>query len=72
MGAELKSKRHLQNRFFGLLSLFQRACGLKVFKKFFVEKIKKISKNAEFHTDFESVEKVVKKCTKKKLSAKLV
>jgi hypothetical protein len=24
-----------------------------------------VSKNAEFHADFESVEKVVKKCTKK-------
>ncbi len=24
-----------------------------------------MSKNAEFHADFESVEKVVKKCTKK-------
>ncbi len=28
-------------------------------------------KNAEFHADFESVEKVLKKCTKKKLLAKL-
>jgi hypothetical protein len=27
----------------------------------------KISKNAEFHADFESVEKFVKKCTKEKL-----
>jgi hypothetical protein len=26
-----------------------------------------VSKNAEFHANFESVEKVVKKCTKKKL-----
>jgi hypothetical protein len=26
-----------------------------------------LSINAEFHTDFESVEKVLKKCTKKKL-----
>jgi hypothetical protein len=24
-----------------------------------------VSKNAEFHADFESVEKVLKKCTKK-------
>jgi hypothetical protein len=31
-----------------------------------------VSKNAEFHADFESVEKVVKKCTKKKLQAKQV
>ncbi len=29
-----------------------------------------VSKNAEFHTDFESVENVLKKCTKKKLLAK--
>ena len=34
-------------------------------KKFFFEKIEKGVKNAEFHADFESVEKVVKKCTKK-------
>ena len=27
-----------------------------------------MSKNAEFHADFESVEKVVKKCTKKVIS----
>jgi hypothetical protein len=33
---------------------------------------KKISKNAEFHADFESVGKVVKICTKKKLKAKQV
>jgi hypothetical protein len=31
-----------------------------------------VSKNAEFHADFESVEKVVKKCTKKNLQAKQV
>jgi hypothetical protein len=31
---------------------------------------KKLSKNAEFHADFESVEKVLKKCTKTKLLAK--
>jgi hypothetical protein len=30
------------------------------------EKEKKISKNAEFQSDFESVEKVVTKCTKNK------
>jgi hypothetical protein len=34
-------------------------------KKNFVEKIKNISKNAEFYADLESVEKVAKKCTKK-------
>ncbi len=30
-----------------------------------MKKSKKVSKNTEFHADFESVEKVVKKCTKK-------
>jgi hypothetical protein len=41
------------------------------FKKIFFEKIGKgVKKNAEFHADFESVEKVLKKCTKKKLLAK--
>ncbi len=30
-----------------------------------------VSKNAEFHNDFESVEKVLKKCTIKKLLAKM-
>jgi hypothetical protein len=29
-----------------------------------------VSKNAEFHADFKSIEKVLKKCTKKKLLAK--
>jgi hypothetical protein len=30
-----------------------------------------VSKNAEFNADFESVEKVLKKCTIKKLLAKM-
>jgi hypothetical protein len=34
-------------------------------KNFFGKKSKKISKNAEFHADFESVEKVVKNAPKK-------
>jgi hypothetical protein len=34
-------------------------------KKFLWQKSEKIFKKAEFHADFESVEKVVKKCTKK-------
>jgi hypothetical protein len=34
-------------------------------KNFIFEKIKKGAKNAEFHADFKSVEKVFKKCTKK-------
>jgi hypothetical protein len=41
-------------------------------KKFVVKNKKMISENAEFHADFESVEKVVKKCSNKKLSAKQV
>ena len=32
---------------------------------FFLQKTKKVSKNAEFHADFESVKKVVKKCKKR-------
>ncbi len=39
-------------------------------KKFFFDKIEKGVKNAEFYADFESVEKVLKECTKKKLLAK--
>ncbi len=31
----------------------------------FLKKSEKVSKNAEFYADFESVEKVVKKCAKK-------
>ncbi len=72
MGAKLKSKIHLQNTFFDLLSRFLRIWlqSLKIvliwpWKIFFFRKSKKVSKNAEFQADFESVEKVVKKCTKK-------
>jgi hypothetical protein len=39
-------------------------------KKFSLKNSIWVSKNAEFHTDFESVGKVLKKCTKKKLLAK--
>ncbi len=35
-----------------------------------MKKSKKVSKNAEFHADFESVEKVVKKCNNKKVISK--
>jgi hypothetical protein len=38
------------------------------FKKFFWKKSRKLSKNAEFHADFESVEKVVKNAPKKVIS----
>jgi hypothetical protein len=74
MGAKVKSKTHLLNTFFDFLSRFLRVWlqSLKKvlvspLKKFLLKKSKKVSKNAEFHADFEFVEKVVKKCTKKKL-----
>ncbi len=51
-------------RFFAhLASKFPKSANMTP-KNFFV-KIKKDFKNAEFHGDFESIEKVVKKCTKK-------
>ncbi len=72
MGAKLKSKTHLQNTFFYFFSRFLRVWlqSLKKvliwpIKKILLKKSKKVSKNAEFHADFESVEKIVIKCTKK-------
>ncbi len=72
MGAKLKSETHLQNTFFDFMSLFLRVWlqSLKKVliwpkKKIFLKKSKKVPKNAEFHADFESVEKVVKKAHKK-------
>ncbi len=47
-----------------LASKFEKSTNMTK-KNFFPKKLKKVSKNAEFHADFESVEKVVKKCTKK-------
>jgi hypothetical protein len=47
-----------------LASKFEKSTNM-TFKKFFVDKIKKVSKNAEFHADFKSVEKVLKIFTKK-------
>ncbi len=71
MGAKLKSKTHLQNTLFDFLSRFLRVW-LQSLKKvpiwpnnFFLKKSKKVSKNAEFHADFESVKKVVKNAPKK-------
>ncbi len=69
MGAKLKSKTHLLNRFFDFLSRFFAHLASTIEKKNFFEKSIKVSKNAEFHADFESVEKVGKKCTKKKLKS---
>jgi hypothetical protein len=40
-------------------------------KNFLLKNSKWASKNAEFHADFESVKKVLKKCTIKKLLAKM-
>jgi hypothetical protein len=65
MGTKLKSKTHLQYTFFDFLSgflcvwlqSFQKV--LILTKKIFGQKSKKISKNAKFHADFESVEKGV-------------
>ncbi len=70
MGAKLKSKTHLVNTFFEpffarLASKFEKSTYMTL--NIFFEKIKKVSKNAEFHVDFESVQKVVKQCTNKKL-----
>jgi hypothetical protein len=67
MGAKLKSKTHLLNARFLRVWLQSLKKVLIWQKKNFSQKSKKESKNAEFHADFESVEKVVKKCTKKKL-----
>jgi hypothetical protein len=39
-------------------------------KNFFLEKIKKASKNAEFHADFKPAEEVFRKCSKKNVISK--
>ncbi len=71
MGAKLKSKTHFQNMFFDFLSLFWHVWlqSLKkvliwTLKKIFLQKFQKVIKKRS-HADFESVEKVVKKSTKK-------
>ncbi len=71
MGAKFKFKTHLPYMFFDFWAVFC-AFGCKVWKKykydlqnfFLQKKIKKISKNAEFHADFKSVEKVQKNSEK--------
>jgi hypothetical protein len=61
---------------FRFLSRFLRICNQSVqkvlirAKKFLLKNSLKVSKNAEFHADFKSVEKVLKKCTQKKLLGK--
>ncbi len=75
MGAKLKSKTHLQNRFFVVwIQSFKKVLiWPKIILKIIFYKNKKIyQKNAEFHADFKSIEKVLKKSTKKKLKAKQV
>ncbi len=72
---KLKSKTHLQNRFFDFLSRFLRVW-LQSFQKvpkwprkfLFYKKIKKDIKNAEFHADFESVKKKLKNAQKMNMS----
>ncbi len=77
MGAKWKSKTHLQNTFFDFLSRFLRVRlqslqKVQIWPKkiFLCKKSENTSKNSEFHADFESIEKVVKKCAKKKVLAK--
>ncbi len=67
IGAKQKSKTHLQNTFFDLFEPFFAHLASKFAKSANMtpQNFKKISKNAEFHADFEFVEKVIKKCTKK-------
>ncbi len=50
-----------------LASKFEKSTNMTYKKNFLDKKSKKVSKNAKFHADFESVEKVVKKYTKKTL-----
>ncbi len=54
-----------------MASKFEKSTNMTL-KNFFLQKIEKGVKKVEFHAEFESVEKVVKKCTKKKLEAKQV
>ncbi len=77
MGAKLKSKTHLLNKFFDFFSRFLRIW-LQSLQKVLIwpkkivfwKKSEKISKNAEFHADFESVEKVVKNAPKQSYKQK--
>jgi hypothetical protein len=50
-----------------LASKFEKSTNVTL-KKFFGKKSKKVSKEAEFNADFESVEKVVKNAPKKVIS----
>ncbi len=66
-----KILRHIQKKRFSVfLSRFLRICNQSVQKVLIFKNSIWVSKNAGFHADFESVEKVLKKCTQKKLLAK--
>jgi hypothetical protein len=68
MGAKFKSKTHLLFTIFDFCAVFC-AFGFEVWKKSpaLIFLYKKGIKNAEFHADFNSVERVLKNCTQKKL-----
>jgi hypothetical protein len=53
-----------------LASKFEKSTNMTQIK-FCLKKPKKVSKNAEFHVDFKSVEKMLQKFTQKKLLAKM-
>jgi hypothetical protein len=66
-------KTHLLNNVFDFWRRFLRVWLQRLKKvlhdqKHFLNKTKKVSKNAEFHADFKSIGKVFKKCTKKVIS----
>jgi hypothetical protein len=65
MGAKLKSKTHLPNTFFDFLSCYLR---VSKFSRSANMTKKYISKNTEFHADFESVVKLLKNAPKKVIS----
>ncbi len=79
MVVKLNYKPHLLYTFFDFLSGFLRVwlqSSKKVLiwpkKKKFLKNSKKVSKDAKFHADSKSVEKVGKQCTQKKLQAKQI
>ncbi len=71
MGAKLKSKTHLLNRFFDFWRCFLRVWLQSLKKVLIWQKKKKLNKkgikNAEFHADYKSVEKFLTKWTIKNL-----
>jgi hypothetical protein len=68
MGAKLKSKTHLLNTFFWFFEPFFARLASKFEKSTNMAKKQNLcQKKAEFHADFESIEKIVKNAPKKKL-----